>query len=97
MRVAWLWLVVLGKNTSDDIFVDFDAESERDDVCDSWTTVAGIALLQIDDGIDKFPRWTFGSGSSVTFVAEQAAIFTFHQGAVEFEQSRWFDDYSNRQ
>ena len=97
MRVAWLWLVVLGKNTSDDIFVDFDAESEGDDVGNAWTAIAGIALLQLYDGRDEFPRWAFRPRSTVSFVAEQAAIFTFHHGAVEFEQSRWFDDYSNRQ
>jgi len=93
LRVAWLRLEVFGKNSSDDIFVDLNAERERDDVCDAWTAIVGIALLQLDDGSDKFPRWSFRPGSFLTFVAEQAAIFTFDQRLVEFEQSRWFDDY----
>ena len=33
-------------NTPHDIFVDLNAESSGDDVCDSRTTIAGIALLQ---------------------------------------------------
>ena len=55
---------MFGKNTPNDIFVDFDPESEPDDVCNAWTT--------------------------------KAALFAFGQHAVEFEQSRWLDDYPNR-
>lgn len=84
---------MFGKNTSDDIFVDFYAKSERDDVCDARTAIAGIAPLQFDDGRNEFPSWTLRSGTFVTFVAEQATIFAFDQCTVEFEQSRWFDDY----
>jgi hypothetical protein len=49
---------VFGKNSSDDIFVDLNAERERDNVCDAWTAIVGIALLQLDDGSDEFPRWS---------------------------------------
>ena len=62
MRVFWYWLEVLGKDASDDIFVDLDLESKRNDVGDSWSTVAGITLLLFDDCSDKLPRGTFGPG-----------------------------------
>jgi hypothetical protein len=66
-----------GENTSDDIFVDLNAEDEGDDVCDAWTAIAGIALLQFDDCSEEYPGRAFRPGSFVTFVAEQAAILTF--------------------
>ena len=78
------------------ILVDLEAESEGDDVGNAWTAIAGIALLQLYDGRDEFPRWAFRPRSTVSFVAEQAAIFTFAQRTVKFEQSRWFNDYRNR-
>lgn len=78
------------------ILVDLEAESEGDDVGNAWTAIAGIALLQLYDGRDEFPRWAFRPRSTVSFVAEQAAIFTFDQRTVKFEQSRWLDDYRNR-
>jgi hypothetical protein len=84
---------VFGKNSSDDIFVDLDPESERDDVCDARTTKSRVALLKLNDGCNEFPRRTSRPGSFVTSVAEQAAIFMLDQSMVEFEQSRWFDDY----
>ena len=87
---------MIGKNTSDYILVDLKAESEGDDVGNAWTAIAGIALLQLYDGRDEFPRWAFRPRSTVSFVAEQAAIFTFDQRTVKFEQSRWLDDYRNR-
>ena len=46
---------MFGKNAPHDIFVKLDAEGERDDVCDAWTPITGIALLQFGDGSDKFP------------------------------------------
>ena len=55
MRVGRLRFVVFGKNAPHDIFVKLDAEGERDDVCDAWTPITGIALLQFGDGSDKFP------------------------------------------
>ncbi len=39
-------LVKFSKNTPHDIFVDLNAERERDDVCDARRPIAGIALLQ---------------------------------------------------
>ena len=74
------------------ILVDLEAESEGDDVGNAWTAIAGIALLQLYDGRDEFPRWAFRPRSTVSFVAEQAAICTFDQRTVKFEQSRWLDD-----
>jgi hypothetical protein len=53
---------VFGEHTSADVLVDLDAERERDDASDVWTTIAGIMLLQIDDGRDEFPRGPLGPG-----------------------------------
>lgn len=54
---------MFGKNTSDDIFVDVDAKSERDGVGDAWTSKTEVALFQINNRRDEFPRWTFRSRS----------------------------------
>lgn len=93
MHLARPGLAVFGKDTTHDIFVDLNAESERDDVCNAWITKAGVSLLQFNDSRDELPRWPFRPASFVTFVAEQVAIFTFGERVVEFEQSRWLDDY----
>ena len=50
------------RRTPHDVLVDLDAESERDDVCDAWTAIAGITLLQFDEGRDEFPRGPLGPG-----------------------------------
>lgn len=34
------------------VFVDLGAEGERDDVREAWTTIAGITLFQLDNGVD---------------------------------------------
>lgn len=53
---------MVGENTSDYVFVDFQAEGARDDQCDSWTSESGIAALEFDDDPDEFLRWTFKPG-----------------------------------
>ena len=93
MCVAWLWLVVFGKNAPHDVFVNLEAESEGDDVCDTWTAVTWIALLKLYDRSDEFPRWSLGVRQFVALVGEQKVVFTFHQSSIKPQKCRGFDDH----
>ena len=42
---------MFGKNTPNDIFVDFDPESERDDLCDG--SLHEITPMRITQAIDR--------------------------------------------
>ena len=84
--MTWLWIEVIGEHAPHQIFVDIDAERQRYDVGDSRTAELGIAPFQFDDGGDEFLRGTFRSWTPIAGVTEQAAVFTFDQRAMKFEQ-----------
>jgi hypothetical protein len=47
---------VLREHAADDVFVDFDAKSRRNLLCDAGTANTGIAPLEFDDRIDELLR-----------------------------------------
>jgi len=62
-----------------------DAKLHSDDVCNARTSKLRIALFQCDDGSDEFLGRARRARSFSSRIAEQAAVFSLHQGAVEFE------------
>src|SRR2546428_8677730 len=46
--------VVTRENPSNNIFVDWDVESQGDLLSNSWTAPGRIALLHLDDGFNEF-------------------------------------------
>ena len=55
-------VVVLFKHAPDHIFIDVYSERFVDLLCDPAAAKAGIALLEFNDSLDEFPRWTLGPG-----------------------------------
>ena len=54
--------VVMGENSSNHVFVDFDLERQGDLLGDSWTAPVGITLLRFDDRTDEFCARPFRAG-----------------------------------
>ena len=46
------------EDTSNDILIDVYYECFGDLLSDSAAAKAGIALLEFNDSLDEFPRWT---------------------------------------
>ena len=49
------WPVMCGEDTSNDILIDVYSECFGNLLSDSAAANAGIALLQLNDGLDEFP------------------------------------------
>ena len=45
---------MLREHPADDVFVDIDAESVRNLLCDAGTANTGVAAFELDDRIDEF-------------------------------------------
>ena len=58
--------VVTGENPSNDVFVDWDVESQGDLLSNARAAPGGIAQLHLDDGLNEFLVRPFGTGGSVT-------------------------------
>src|SRR5436189_728889 len=54
--------VVTGENPSNHVFVDGDVESQGNLLSDARTAPGGIALLDLDDGINEFSTGSSGPG-----------------------------------
>ena len=50
-----------GEDTSNDILINVYSECFSDLLSDSAAAKAGIALLEFNDSLDEFPRWTLGT------------------------------------
>ncbi len=56
------WTVVFGQDTPHDVLVDLHTKGLGDDQGDPRAPESGIALLELNDGLDEFLRGTFGAG-----------------------------------
>src|SRR5215469_14784814 len=54
--------VVMGENSANYVFVDFDVERQGDLLSDSWTSPIGITLLHFDDRMNEFWARSFRAG-----------------------------------
>src|SRR5215813_14712763 len=51
--------IVFRKHPADNVFVDIDAESVGNLLCDAGTANTGVAAFELDDRVDEFLRWPF--------------------------------------
>ena len=56
--------IVTGENPSDNVFVDWDVESQGNLLSNSRTAPGGIALLCLDNGFNEFFAGAFWAGPS---------------------------------
>ncbi len=59
---ALFWPIVTGENPSDNVFVDWDVESQGNLLSNSRTAPGGIALLCLDNGFNEFLVGSFWAG-----------------------------------
>src|SRR5258708_7461553 len=52
---AGIWGVVVARNSSNDILVDFNAKGQGDLLGDARTAPIGIAPFHLNDSLDEFP------------------------------------------
>src|SRR6266550_4628237 len=55
--------IVFRQHPADNVFVDIDAESVRNLLCDAGTANTGVAAFELDDRVEFLPRWSFWSGA----------------------------------
>ena len=88
-----VWSVVSGEDSTNDIFVDIDAEGMRDLLRDLHVAETRIAPLHLDDGRDEFRGRTSGTGfAAMRRGRKEQAVFPIHQGLVELEQCCRLDE-----
>jgi hypothetical protein len=78
--------IVLREHTANDVFIDIDAKGVRNLLCDAGTANAGIAALELDDRVDEFLRWAFGSGAPMTSGREKPPILAFLECSWNFNK-----------
>src|SRR5262249_43650967 len=71
---------------ADDVVVDIDAKGTRNLLCDAGTANTGIAALELDDRVNEFLRWPFGTGALMTSRREKAPIFAFLERLMKSQQ-----------
>jgi len=82
--------IVTGENPSNNVFVDWDVESQGDLLSNSRTAPGGIALLHLDDGFNEFFAGPLWSGLTSAPGCKEKAIFLIPQNLVEVQESRRF-------
>src|SRR5438128_921413 len=77
---------------ADNVFVDIDAESVRNLLCDAGTANTGVAAFELDDRVDEFLRRSLRAGAPMTSRREKPPIFAFLERRMESEQGSGFQD-----
>ena len=72
--------VVMGENSSNHVFVDFDLERQGDLLCDSRIAPVGVTLLHFDDRTVEFCARTFRAGLPVAIRGEQHPVLSLADG-----------------
>ena len=75
------------QDTANHIFVDFNAESQRDLLCDAGTTPVGIAPFQFNDCLDEFFLRSFRARLTSVLGRKQHAVLSLNQHLVEMQKS----------
>ncbi len=58
---AWVRAVVCCEYSANNVFIQLQTKCQIDLLGDSGTAETGVAPLYLNDGLDDFPRWTFGA------------------------------------
>jgi hypothetical protein len=80
------------QDTTNNIFVDFNAESQRDLLGDSGTTPGGITPFQFNDCVDEFFIRSFRARLEPALGRKQHAVLSSRQHVVEMQQSGRLQD-----
>ena len=81
-----------GRESFEPRLVDGDGESQGNLLSDARTAPGGIALLDLDDGINEFSTGSSGPGRPPLLGREETAILSAPQGLVEAQESRRFQN-----
>jgi hypothetical protein len=80
------------QDTANNIFIDLDAESQRDLLSNAWTAPAGIAPFHGYNGVDEVLVRSLGARAPPPLGRKQQAVLSFPQHTVEMQQSGSFQN-----
>jgi hypothetical protein len=80
------------EDTANHIFVDCNAESQRDLLGDAGTTPVAITPFQCNDCVDEFFLRSFRARRTPALARKQHAVLSFGQHVVEIQQRGWLQD-----
>ena len=86
------WSVMNDQDTTNNILVDFDAESQSDLLGNSRAAPSGIAPFHFNDGVNEFLVWPFRTGLAAALWRKQQAILSLDEGMMEMQQRRGFQN-----
>jgi hypothetical protein len=84
--------VMNAQDTTNNILVDCNAESQGDLLGDSGTTPSGITPLQFNDCVDEFFIRSFRARLTPALERKQHAVLSLRQDVVEMQQSGRLQD-----
>src|SRR5215469_7509538 len=80
------------EDTANHIFVDCNAESQRDLLGDSGTTPVEITPLQFNDCVNEFFVRSFWARRTPALARKQQAVLSLGQHVVEMQQRGWLQN-----
>src|SRR5215472_1130899 len=83
--------------TANHIFVDCNAESQRDLLGDSGTTPVAITPFQCNECVDEFFLRSLRARRTSTLGRKQHPVLSFGQHVVETQQRGWLQDDAGTQ
>jgi hypothetical protein len=87
--------VMRGEDASHYVFIDVDAKCSVDLLCDPWAARPWVTLFQLNDGLDKFWRWTFGARFAFAAGSIQQSVLSLLEQVVIFQQRRSPDNHGS--
>src|ERR1700737_4768459 len=75
------------QETPHNIFIDVDAESQRDLLSDAGTTPTGIMTFHCNDGVDEVVLRSLRARATPALVRKQQAVLSCLQHTVEVQES----------
>ena len=81
--VSRFWAIVLGDDTSHDIFVDVDSKSPCNLLCNTETSEPGIPAFYLQNQLDEIGAWSLGTGFASSFGGVEQPVFSFIESLME--------------
>ena len=81
-----------GQHPADHVFIDLQTEAFGQMLSDSRATKAGIAALELTDGLDQFLSRPFRPRFAPGTRAEEEPVFGFSEQGIEAQQGRGSED-----
>ena len=78
------WTIVFGQYASDDMLINLDTKSFRDDQGDPRAAEAPVAAFEFDDGANEWFGWPFRPWLRSFSGSEQPKVLASHQVLVKF-------------